>query len=115
MDYNAKDKAALAVKAIEDKKGEAVKVIDISAISVIADYFVICNGNSLPQVDAITDNVLDSLLKEKISPKRIEGRNGSGWVLLDYGDVVVHIFNKEERLFYDLERIWRDGKYITLE
>lgn len=102
----------LACKALEDKKAEDIKVIEISTISILADYFIIANGNSSSQVDAMVDAVQDELTKAGYEPKRVEGVRSSGWILLDYGDIVVHIFSKEDRLFYDLERIWRDGKHI---
>lgn len=98
--------------AISDKKGERIKIIDISNISVIADYFVIVNGTNKNQVQAISDNVLDELIKVNVKPSRIEGYNTAGWILMDYNDVIIHIFSKDDRFFYDLERIWSDGKNI---
>lgn len=112
MADRSKDMARLVIKAMEDKKAENIKVIDISGISVLADYFIICNGNNQPQVEAITDNVIDSMGRAGFETKRIEGQHRSGWVLIDYSDVVVHVFSREDRLFYDLERIWRDGKVV---
>jgi len=104
-----------AVRALNDKKGEDIKVIEIGKISTVADYFIIANGNSIPQVEALVDNVTEELLKEGIHAERVEGVRSSGWILMDYGDVVIHVFSKEDRLFYDLERIWRDGKEIDIE
>lgn len=109
---DSKELVKIAYNAISDKKGENIKIIDISEVTVIADYFIICHGNNMPQVEAITDNVLDSLGRAGYSTKRIEGQHGCGWVLIDYGNVVIHIFTKEDRMFYDLERIWRDGKTV---
>lgn len=109
---DSKELVKLAYEAISDKKGENIKIIDISEVTVIADYFIICNGSNMPQVEAITDNVLDTLGRKGYTTKRIEGQRNCGWVLIDYGNVVVHVFNKEERMFYDLERIWRDGKTV---
>lgn len=105
----------LAYKALEDKKAEDIKVIEIGTISVLADYFVIANGNSSSQVEAMVDAVQEELGKEGFLPKRVEGVRSSGWILLDYGDIVIHIFSKEDRLFYDLERIWRDGRDVSRE
>lgn len=111
----SKKMVALAYKALEEKKAEDVQVIEIKDISIIADYFIIANGTNAPQVDALVTNVQDVLGKEGFEPKRIEGVRSASWILMDYGDVVVHIFSKEDRLFYNLERIWRDGKAISKE
>lgn len=111
----SKEMALLAYNALEDKKAEDIRVIEIGNISVIADYFIIANGNSSSQVSAMVDAVEEALSKKGYEPKRIEGVHSSGWILMDFGDVVVHIFSKEDRLFYDLERIWRDGKTVSLD
>lgn len=111
----SKEMALLAYNALEDKKSEDIRVIEIGNISVIADYFIIANGNSSSQVTAMVDAVEEALGRKGFEPKRIEGVHSSGWVLMDYGDIVVHIFSKEDRLFYDLERIWRDGNTVSLE
>lgn len=115
MSDKAKEIVKIAYKALDDKKAEDIKIIDISAISVIADYFVIANGTNSSQVEAMVDEVTDMLAKHKIHPERVEGIRSSGWILMDFNDVVIHIFSREDRLFYDLERIWRDGKEITPE
>lgn len=104
-----------AFLALEDKKAEDIKVIEIGQVSVVADYFIIANGTNTPHVEALVDNVQQELAKSGIHAGRVEGVRSSGWILLDYGDVVIHIFSKEDRLFYDLERIWRDGKPINIE
>lgn len=111
----SKDMAMIALTALEEKKAEDIKVIDISDITVIADYFIIANGNNSPHVQALVDAAQEALLKQNYSPKRIEGIRNTNWVLMDYGDIIIHIFSKEDRLFYDLERIWRDGKDISRE
>lgn len=100
--------------AMEDKKGEDIRVIDISQISVLADYFIIANGNNESQVRALVDNVEEELAKEGYTVKQREGYGSGSWVLLDFGDIIVHVFDKENRLFYDLERIWSDGKKIEI-
>ena len=87
--------ARIAIAALEEKKATDIRVIDISEVSVLADYFIIANGSSRPQIQALSDEVSEAK-----------------WILLDFGDVIVHIFNQEDRLLYDLERIWRDGKQI---
>lgn len=113
------DRSKLIVKkaydALNDKKAEDIKVIEIGKLSTVADYFIIANGSNAPHVESLVDNVEEELLKEKIHAERIEGVKSSGWILMDYNDVVVHVFSKEDRLFYDLERIWRDGKEIDVE
>lgn len=104
--------AKLAITALEDKKAEDIKVIDISEISVIADYFIIANGTNRSQIQALSDHVEEILVKAGVPLKQVEGYDNANWILLDFRDVIIHIFDKENRLFYDLERIWRDGKLI---
>lgn len=100
--------------ALADKKGEDIKVLDISEVSIVADYFVITSGTSNSQVSALVDNVQEKMLLAGHHVKRQEGNNSGTWVLLDYGDVIVHIFEHESRSFYNLERIWSDGKVVNL-
>ena len=107
--------AQIACKAIDDKKGQDIKVIDIHTVSVIADYFVIASGTNSNQVQAIVDNVEEQLGRAGFEAKQIEGNRNSSWILMDYGDVNVHVFDEENRLFYDLERIWRDGKVLEMD
>lgn len=109
---DSKETAKLAIAALEDKKAEDIKVIDISEVSVIADYFIIANGTNRSQIQALSDNVEEKLGKAGVPLRQIEGYDTANWVLLDFHDVIIHIFDKENRLFYDLERIWRDGKLI---
>ena len=109
---NSRDMAKLAIKALEDKKGEDIKVIDISEVSVLADYFIIASGSNTNQVQALCDNVHETLGKQGVYSRQIEGYEHANWILLDFGDIIVHVFDRENRLFYDLERIWRDGKVI---
>ena len=107
--------AQIACKAIDDKKGQDIKVIDIHTVSVIADYFVIASGTNSNQVQAIVDNGEEQLGRAGFEAKQIEGNRNSSWILMDYGDVIVHVFDEENRLFYDLERIWRDGKVLEMD
>lgn len=107
--------AKLAYKALDDKKGEDIKIIDISEISVLADYFIIANGTNDSQVRALVESVEEELDKAGFEVKQREGYGLGSWVLLDFGSIIVHVFDKENRLFYDLERIWRDGKYVDVE
>lgn len=106
----SKEMARIAWNALNDKKGEDIKIIDITGISVLADYFIIANGTNDSQVNALVDNVEEELHKAGYPLKQREGRASGSWVLLDFGDIIVHVFDKENRLFYDLERIWKDGK-----
>ena len=110
-----KEMAQLACKAIDDKKGKDIKVIDIHEVSVIADYFVIASASNQNQVQAIVDNVEEQLGRAGFEAKQVEGTRNSSWVLMDYGDMIVHVFDEENRLFYDLERIWRDGKVLDID
>lgn len=107
--------AKLAIEALEDKKAEDIKVIDISNVSVIADFFIIAGGSNHSQIQALCDNVDEKLGRAGYPAKQTEGYDTANWVLLDFGDIIVHIFDKENRLLYDLERIWRDGKQVDIE
>lgn len=106
--------AQLAFKALDEKKGEDIKVIDISKVSILADYFIIANGNNESQVRAMVDSIEEELGKAGYELKQREGYDTGSWVLLDFGDIIVHVFDKENRLFYDLERIWRDGREVDI-
>lgn len=108
----AKKMAAIAISALEEKKGEDIRIIDIQEVSVLADYFIIASGSNSNQVQAMVDEVEEALQKAGCQCRQIEGYQSAGWILMDYGDVIVHVFNREDRLFYDLERIWRDGKML---
>lgn len=100
--------------ALEDKKANDIKIIDIRNVSVIADYFIIADGSNHNQIQAMARNVEEEMGKQSVRPKQIEGFQSANWILMDYNDVIVHIFSSEDRLFYDIERIWRDGKSIAL-
>ena len=113
LDY-AKEMVKIAVAALEDKKGEDIRIIDISDVTVIADYFIIATGSNINQVQALVDNVQEALFKAGHETSKIEGYHTGGWVLLDYNHIIIHVFSKEDRLFYDLERIWRDGKTVDV-
>ena len=110
----ANELTKIAVAALEDRKAEDVTVIDIREISPVADYFVIANGTNQNQIQAMRDAVDEALYKAGVSVQQIEGNQNSTWILMDYNDIIVHIFSREDRLFYDLERIWRDGKRIDI-
>lgn len=110
---HSKEMVKLAVQALQDKKGEDVKIIDIREVSVLADYFIIASGSNGNQVQAMADNVEEMLGKAGYVSAQIEGYDSANWILMDYKDIIVHVFCREDRLFYDLERIWRDGKTIV--
>lgn len=111
----SKEMARLAYHALDERKGEDIVMIDISLVSVMADYFLIANGSNENQVRALVDNVEEELGKAGYHVKQREGYGLGSWVLMDYGEIIVHVFDKENRLFYDLERIWRDGKRVEIE
>ena len=108
----SKEMTKLAIAALEDKKANDVRVIDIAGVSVIADYFVIASGSNTNQVQAMADSVREALGIAGYGPRQIEGYGVANWILMDYQDIIVHIFDEENRLFYDLERIWRDGSLV---
>ena len=100
----AKQTAKLALEALEDKKAMDVRILDITHVSTLADYFMIASGSNRNQVQAMADNVEEVLGKAGVHPKQIEGYQTANWILMDYGDVVIHIFDEENRLFYDLKK-----------
>ena len=108
----SKKMALTAYEALDEKKAEEIKVIGIGEISILADYFIIAGGGSKPQLQAMINNVQEKMHEAGFDVKRIEGNRDSSWILMDYGDIIVHAFCREDRLFYDLERIWRDGKVL---
>ncbi len=112
---NTSSKIKTIVKAIDSKRGEDIKAIRISDLTIISDYFIIANGNSSTQVKAIADEVEFKMKEAGVSPIRIEGYQSANWIVLDYSDVVVHIFYKETRAFYNLERLWNDGETIDID
>lgn len=111
----AKEMTRIVVNALEEKKGEDIQVIDISRISILGDYFIIASGSNRSQIQAMANEVEEKMHKAGFSLKQMEGYDNANWVLMDFRDVIVHIFDNENRLFYDLERIWRDGVKVNLE
>ena len=105
----------IAYEAVSDKKGEDIKVLNISQISTIADYFVIATGSNLSQIRAMADEVDEKLSKAGLHAKYMEGYQKAEWILLDFGPIIVHLFNRENREFYDLERIWADADEVIFE
>lgn len=113
MAATSKEMAKIAYAALEEKKANDIKIIDISGVSVLADYFIIASGSNRNQVQAMVDSVQEDLYKKAgAEAKQIEGYQSATWILLDYADIIVHVFDEENRLFYDLERIWRDGSLV---
>ena len=112
---SSKELAKIAIEAMEDKKAIDIKIIDIEKISTLADYFIIASGSNRNQVQAMADEVDEVLGRAGFEIKHKEGYQNANWILLDYGDLVIHIFDTQNRLFYDLERIWRDGKAVSIE
>ncbi len=112
VENNSKKMAKIAVDALEEKKAKDLKLLDISDVSVLADYFIIASGSNRNQVQAMADEVEEKLGKAGFTPKQVEGYQTANWILMDYQDIIIHIFDEENRLFYDLERIWRDGNLI---
>lgn len=106
--------AKLVAAAAEEKKAQDVKILDIQGLAVFADYFVICHGNSQTQVQAIADAVEEKCKESGVEVQGIEGVREARWVLIDLGDVIVHIFHRDERSFYDLERLWGDAQLVQV-
>ena len=103
------------VKSLDSKKGEDIDVLDISGVSVVADYFVVASAANLPQLGAMKDDIEEKMHKDfGLDPKNVVGSRSSTWILLDYGDIIVHLFTREDRAFYNLERIWKDGKKVEI-
>ena len=107
--------ALLAAKTLSDKKAQDVVIIDIQEKAAFADYFVICSGTSERQINSLIDDVEDAFAKEGLFAKSIEGKNGSGSVLMDFGDVIVNLFTREMREKYSIEKVWGDCQFIEAE
>ena len=109
------DALKVALKAVDDKKASDLVVLDISGIASFADYFLLCSGDSSRQIQAIADEVETKMRARGLRPSHVEGYRNAEWVLMDYTDVVVHVFSRKARAYYDLERLWRDGKRLDVE
>lgn len=106
------DKITIIKDALEDKKAKDIRILDISEISSVADYFVIAHGTNVNQVQALADNVEEKMLAAGVHCKAVEGYAAGEWILMDYSDIIIHIFHEEKRSFYDLERLWKDAKEV---
>ncbi|GGG26978.1 ribosomal silencing factor RsfS [Lysinibacillus alkalisoli] len=104
----------IAYKAVDDKHGEDIVVLNMEGISLLADHFIICHGNSDRQVQAIAREIQDQAAEAGYEIRRVEGFDGARWVLVDLGDVVVHVFHKDERGYYNLERLWGDAPQLEV-
>ncbi len=109
---NSREMAKLVCNALDNKKAIDIKAIDISNVSVLADYFIVASAANQNQLLAMQDEVDRILYENGINAKSIEGNRQSTWILMDYEDIIVHLFSEEDRLFYNLERIWQDGVII---
>lgn len=108
------EKIKTIVKALDSKLAQDIQVLGIKDLTIIADYFVIANGNSSTQTRAIADEVEYKMKENGVMPDRTEGYQGSNWIILDYGDIIVHVFYSETRSFYNLERLWSDAEQIDV-
>ncbi len=102
------------LNALDDKKARDIKAIDISHLTTIAHYFVMASGTSVTHIKSLADNVEEKLGEKGIKPLHMEGYHTARWILMDYGDVVVHVFHEEDREFYGLERLWQDGRQVAV-
>lgn len=109
---NTLEIAQLCAEAADSKKALDLVILDLRKLTYITDYFVICSGSSTTQVTAIADSIGESLVKAGVHPSHVEGRAESSWILMDYGDVVVHIFDEQSRVYYSLEKLWSDAARI---
>ena len=103
------------ISCIKDKKGTDIVILDIKKLSSLTDYFIVCTSDSDPKTRALVNHIKKDLSREKIKPIQVEGLDHLDWVLMDYFDVVVHLFKKEARKFYDIERLWADAKITKIE
>ncbi|MDK2799410.1 MAG: ribosome-associated protein [Clostridiales bacterium] len=115
MELNSEKLALKIVQILDDKKAKDIEVLDISNVSLLADYFVICSGNSTTQIKALADEVEEKLAELGYIPIHKEGYSSSSWILLDYGEIVVHIFHYESRSFYNLEHLWSDARSVDIQ
>lgn len=111
---STEEKIKTAVKALDSKRAEDIQVIGIGDLTIIADYFIIANGMSNTQTKALAEEVEFRLSQLGVEPNRTEGYQGQTWIVLDYGDIVVHVFYKETRDYYNLERLWSDGTPVDI-
>ncbi|WP_271496982.1 ribosome silencing factor [Enterococcus sp. 5H] len=104
----------IAVKAADSKRAEEIVALDVHEISLLADYFMICQAASERQINAIVEEIIEKVEEADVEVKRIEGKDGGKWVLIDLGDIIVHVFQSAERGFYNLEKLWSDAPMVDL-
>lgn len=109
-----KELIKIAIKVMEDKKAEDIKILDIHEISTMSDYFIIASASNINQVKAIADDIEEKLYEKGCKLVQSEGYQTARWILLDFGDIIIHIFHKEDREFYQLERVWADAKEVAI-
>lgn len=111
---DSKELLETVVKAADSKRAEEIVALDVANVSLLADYFVIMQANSERQVKAITDEIEEKVAAAGVQVRDIEGKNAANWVLLDFGDVVVHVFRTETRQFYNLEKLWAEAPLVDV-
>lgn len=111
----SKEKAIEIAKILDSKKGEDIRVLEIRELTSMCDYFIICSGGSSLHIKALCDNVEEQMKQKGITPEHNEGVASAAWLLMDYGDVVVHIFDHESASFYNLERLWADAPKLDIQ
>lgn len=114
VSLTSKELLIKAAKVLSGRKAEDISAIDIGGVSILADYFLIASGGSSTQVKSLAEELEFKLSQEGIEPLRVEGSQSGTWIIVDYGQIVVHVFHRETREFYNLERLWADGKTMEL-
>ncbi len=110
----AEEKIKIAVKALDSKRAEKIQVLKVRDLTILGDYFIIANGNSTTQTKALAEEVEFQLSQQGVEPHHREGMNGSNWYILDYTDVIIHVFYQETRDFYRLEQLWADAEQVDI-
>lgn len=105
----------IAVKAADSKRAVDIVALDVSEVSLLADYFLICSANSDRQINAVVEAIMEKEEENQVEVKRVEGKDGGKWVLIDLGDLIVHVFSNSEREFYNLEKLWSDAPFVNIE
>jgi len=112
----SKELAIISARAMDQKKGSKIAVLKVEGLTTLTDYFIVGTGNSRIQTQAMADEIIDELLlNAEIRPNRVEGRQEGRWILLDYGQIIIHIFQEDDRNFYGLERLWADAPALPIE
>lgn len=102
------------MRAADSKRAEDIIALDVHEISLLADYFLICSANTERQMNAIVEEIVDKVEENQVDVRRIEGKDGGKWILIDLGDVIIHVFQTAERSFYNLEKLWSDAPLVQL-